>query len=136
MKTIEIEATESTPKILFDHINYKFEFIGEASPEDAKKFFNPLFVWMDELYNYIYYANSQNSSEKKHPINFTVHIDYITSSSLKCLYDVLKKIVKLKELTPEVQVTWLYDQGDDDMKENGEEFATMLQIPFIIKEAN
>jgi hypothetical protein len=135
MKIIEIEATESTPRILFDHINYKFEFIGEASPEDAKHFFNPLFTWMDELYSYIHYAISQNSQAKSHPINFVVHIDYITSSSLKCLYDILKKIVKLKELTPDVQVTWLYDHGDDDMKENGEEFATMLQIPFIIKEA-
>lgn len=135
MKIIELEATESTPRIRFDHLNNTFEFIGEASPEDAKLFFNPLFTWMDELYKYIHDANSQNSQAKPHPINFVVHIDYITSSSLKCLYDILKKIVKLKELTPDVQVTWLYDHGDDDMKENGEEFATMLQIPFVIKEA-
>ncbi len=136
MNTIEIEATESTPKILFDHLNYKFEFIGEASPEDAKHFFKPLFAWMDDFYNYIYYANSQNKSINNRPINFVVHVDYITSSSLKCLYDILKKIARLKELAPETQITWLFDKGDEDMKENGEEFATMLEIPFVIQEAN
>lgn len=135
MNAIKIDATENTPKVILDHINYNFELAGEASPEDAKKFFNPLLAWIDDFYNHVFYIKSQNPTGKVKPINFEIHIDYITSSSLKCLYDLLKKITKLKEITPDLKITWLYDEGDDDMKENGEEFASMIELPFDIKEA-
>jgi len=134
MNKLTIEPTEFTPKVILDHTQLKFEITGELSPENAKDFFAPILAWFDDFYNYLYYINSLEGSKKE--MDFVIHVDYFTSSALKCLYDVFKKTVTLKPYLKDLKITWLYDNEDLDMKENGEEFATMLDIPFVVKPLN
>lgn len=133
MYKLVIEQTDRTPHVSFDHLLLRFEIKGEISPEYAKDFFAPLFSWFDEFYNHLQYADALATVKKD--MNLVVHIDYITSSSLKCLYDLFKQTIRLKPYFKSVTVTWLYDPGDDDMKDNGEEFATMLDLGFEIRPA-
>src|ERR1700748_940948 len=110
MNKLTIEPTEFTPKVILDHTQLKFEITGELSPENAKDFFAPILAWFDAFYNYLYYINSLEGSKKE--MDFVIHVDYFTSSALKCLYDVFKKTVTLKPYLKDLKITWLYDNED------------------------
>ncbi len=133
MNKLILTATDTTPQITLDHLQSKFEIIGESSPEDSKKFYSALFSWMEEYKNYLYFINEQSGTKKK--LVFTFHLSYVSSSALKYTYNFLQKIEELKPLCESITIRWLYDKDDTDMEENGNEFSTMVHIPFIIEQA-
>lgn len=133
MNKLILAATDTTPQVTLDHLQNKFEVIGESCPEDTKQFYTPLFDWIEEYKKYLYFINDQSGTKKK--IIFTFHLSYVSSSALKYTYNFLQKIEELKSLCESVHVKWLYDKDDVDMEENGTEFSTMVHIPFIIEQA-
>ena len=135
MNKITLEATECTPKVLLDHIDFKFEIKGESSPEDAKQFYSPFLKWIDDFGNYLHFLYTSNPGTKKRDITFEFHMDYVTSSSLKNIYDMLVKIESLRPHTDNLKVKWIYDKGDEDMQDNGLEFSKMLKVPFEVVSA-
>jgi hypothetical protein len=132
MNKIALPATEFTPSVTMDHINFKFEIKGESSPEDARQFYSPLIKWVDDFGKYLLFLNDNSPGKKKETLVFTFHLDYVTSSSLKNIYDLLKKIESLQDYVHEVKIYWIYDAEDEDMKDNGLEFAKMLKMPFDV----
>jgi hypothetical protein len=135
MNKISLEATDFTPRILLDHITFTFEIIGESSPEDAKQFYSPVIKWIDDFGKYLHFLYQSNPALVKKDLTFHFHLDYVTSSSLKNIYDLLLKIETLKAYTNNLKIKWMYDEGDDDMKDNGVEFSKMLKMPFEIVSA-
>jgi hypothetical protein len=135
MNPIVLDQTEFTPKVVLDHVNFKFEIAGESSPEDARQFYAPLIKWIDDFGKYLHFLYSNNAASTRKPLVFSFHFDYVTSSSLKNIYDLLVKIEKLKEYTDQLTIRWVYDAEDEDMEDNGHEFSKMLQIPFEVVSA-
>jgi hypothetical protein len=130
MNKIFLEKTEYTPLVKFDHIDFSFEIKGESSPEDARQFYAPLIKWVDDFRNYLYFLNDKVPTKKS--LEFIFHMDYVTSSSLKNIYDLLVKIETLKPHVEGVKIKWIHDKDDEDMEENGIEFSKMLNIPFEV----
>jgi hypothetical protein len=135
MNKIALVATEFTPHILLDHNTFTFEIKGESSPEDAKQFYSPIIKWIDDFGKYLHFLYESNPELVKRDLVFHFHLDYVTSSSLKNIYDLLLKIETLKIYTDNLLIKWMFDEGDDDMKDNGLEFSKMLKIPFEILSA-
>ena len=133
MNKLILNATETTPQITLDHLQNKFEVIGESCPEDSKSFYTPIFEWIEEYKKYLYFVNDQSKAKKK--LVFTFHLSYVSSSALKYTYNLLQKLEDLKSLSETLTIKWLYDKDDIDMEENGNEFSTMVQIPFIVEQA-
>ena len=133
MNKLILEATDTTPKIHFDHLQNKFEIIGESCPEDSKQFYAVLFSWIEEYKNYLYFINEHSNTKKD--LTFTFHLSYVSSSALKYTYNFLQKIEELKPLCSSLNIRWLYDKDDTDMEENGNEFTTMVDLQFTIEEA-
>jgi hypothetical protein len=134
MNKLILEATDTTPRVVLDHLENKFEIIGEACPEDAKLFFASLFTWIDQYKNYLYFLNNESNAKKS--LIFTFHLNYVSSSALKYTYNFLQQLEELKPLCETVTIKWLYDKEDTDMEDNGKEFSTMVNIPFIIQPAS
>jgi hypothetical protein len=132
MNAISLERTEFTPRVNFDHVNFKFEIEGESSPEDARHFYAPLLKWIEDFGSYLHFLYSDSPTATKRDIVFTFHLDYVTSSSLKNLYDLLVKIESLKSYTDHLLIRWVHDADDEDMEDNGREFSKMLKIPFEV----
>ncbi|HXD91714.1 MAG TPA: DUF1987 domain-containing protein [Bacteroidia bacterium] len=132
MDKLILTATDVTPQITFDHLEGKFDIIGESCMENASKFYSTLFSWIEEYKTHLYFINDYNKNKKK--IVFTFHLSYVSSSSLKCTYDLLQKIEELKPFCESINIKWLYDKDDLDMEDNGNEFSTMVDIPFSILE--
>ena len=134
MNKLILEATDTTPKIVLDHLENKFEISGEASPEDSKLFYASLFSWIDQYKNYLYFLNNEGNSKKD--LVFTFHLNYVSSSALKYTYNFLQQVEELKPLCNSVTIKWLFDKEDTDMEDNGKEFSTMVNIPFVIQQAH
>lgn len=133
MNKLILAATDTTPQVTLDHLQNRFEIIGESSPEDSKQFYSSLFSWLEEYKSYLYFINEHNGAKKA--LTFTFHLSYVSSSALKYTYNFLQKIEELKPMCESISIRWLYDKDDTDMEENGQEFSTMIHIPFIIEQA-
>ena len=48
MKTLILEPTDETPKVVLDPENKVFSISGKSFPENVEVFFNPILRWLDE----------------------------------------------------------------------------------------
>ena len=119
MDVIKIMGTDDTPSITLDAGNNVFEISGRSLPEDVAAFYNPIIEWM-EKYN--------QSPLTKTVFNFK--LVYFNTASSKMLLDILMKLEELHNAGKEVIVKWHFSEDDEDMKEAGEEYADIVDVPF------
>lgn len=114
------EQSAKTPKVNFDASSGIFELKGKSIPENSVVYYKPLFDWLD---NYI-----QNPAPKT---SLNIQLDYFNTSSSKCIVDLFKKLEQItKNGKGEALINWLYDDQDDDMLEAGEDYKSIIKIPF------
>ena len=119
MKPIIIEGTPKTPTIKFDASEGVFEITGRSIPENSVEFYKPLVDWLD-----IY---------KETPLEKTIvkiKLEYFNTSSSKCILDVFKKLETIHKAKNEVEVNWYYEEDDEDMLEAGEDYESIIRMPF------
>ena len=119
MDVIKIMGTDDTPSVLLDVANNVFEISGRSLPEDVAAFYNPIIEWM-EKYN----------QDPKPKTVFHFKLAYFNTASSKMLLDILMKLEELHNSGKEVVVKWHYAEDDEDMKEAGEEYADIVDVPF------
>ncbi len=119
MNKFYLEPTKITPMVVLDHQNGIIELKGVSSPENSTGFYYQVLQQLDEYL-------------EKEPKSLTANLSflYFNTSSSKCLFDLLKKCTKLKHSGAELTINWYYDEMDDDMKEVGEDFSDILNVPF------
>ncbi len=122
MERLIIESTTKTPHVDFDPESGIFEISGVSVPENAIDFYTRVVNWLKE------YGNNPNS---KTEISF--RLNYLNTSSLQFLYDVLKELDGILE-PPLVVVNWYYSKGDTDMQETGEDFQGTTKVKFNLIE--
>ncbi len=112
MEDLFIEASKYTPAILFDYKNHLLEIKGESYPENIAEFYAPIFSWIEQ---YV---------EKLQDQKATINIDliYFNSSSSKILLDLFDILESAAEEGKNIEVNWIYEEGDEDGLEFGEEF--------------
>lgn len=118
MKKLYIKETLNSPKILLDPSKRRYEISGKSFPENSKTFYQPLFDWMDEF-------ASEGMTDK---IQLSLIFDYISSSSVITIKQLLAKIKTLCDQGANIQVLWHYDSTDADIKEIGEEYKKLIGI--------
>lgn len=120
MDNLEITGTAKTPSILFDSQSGVLEIKGRSIPENAIDFFKPLVDWLDEY-----------SKETKSVTKANIQLEYFNTSSSKCILDIFKKLENInKQDNSEVIINWYYEEDDEDMLEAGEDYQSILKIPF------
>ena len=119
MDTINLEPQKDTPKIILDKEKNVFEISGKSLPENVVEFYKPILEWLDT------YAKSPNPKTK-----FVMKYLYFNTASSKVILDILFKLADMHDNGTEVLVEWQYKQTNEEMKEAGEEYADILDIPF------
>jgi len=119
MDVIKILGTDDTPSVMLDAGNNVFEISGRSLPEDVAAFYNPIIDWM-EKYNQAPLAKTI----------FNFKLVYFNTASSKMLLDILMKLEELHNAGKEVLVKWHFAEDDEDMKEAGEEYADIVDVPF------
>jgi hypothetical protein len=121
---LKIERTKYTLAIDLDPVSGKLQFAGESYPENARAFFAPVFSWLDEYFK----ANPAN-------VEAELSLDYLNTSSTKCLLDILEVFERFRTGGGGINVTWYYSKDDEDTLTMGQEIAedTGLPIQFVEK---
>ncbi len=120
LQVLEIKGSNKTPYIRFDPNTGVLEMRGRSIPENAVEFYKPLVDWLTE-----YAKNPKDKTE------VNIQLEYFNTSSSKCILDVFKKLEEInKKEGKEVVINWYYEEDDEDMLEAGEDYQSILKIPF------
>ena len=123
MERISIEGTPKTPTVNFDHEKGVIEIKGRSIPENSIEFYQPLVEWL-EKYSEIVKGTS----------NVNIQLEYFNTSSSKCILDVFKKLELIHKKTSNVVINWFYEEDDEDMLEAGEDYQSIINVPFKMVE--
>ncbi|HPW65910.1 MAG TPA: DUF1987 domain-containing protein [Salinivirgaceae bacterium] len=118
MEPIKIEGSPKTPTVNFE-ASGKIEIKGRSIPENSIEFYKPLIDWLDQ-----YLTNPAKMT------NVDVQLEYFNTSSSKCILDVLKKLEAIYKAGNEVVINWHYEEDDEDMLEAGEDYQSIIKVPF------
>jgi hypothetical protein len=122
MTPLLIDATETTPSVLFDNNKGIMDIKGNSYDEDSTEFFRRLIGWLQD------YRLSPNQS-----IILNLQLKYLNSSSRYNLYETLKLFKAIKDQGIHLTVNWFYEKEDADIREAGEEFSDLINFPFNIR---
>lgn len=124
MDSINIEGTPKTPTVSFDAKTGNIEIKGRSIPENSIEFYKPLVDWLDKY-----------SEVAQDTVNVNIQLEYFNTSSSKCILDVFKKLENIQNKgKAEVVINWYYEEDDEDMLEAGEDYQSILKIPFKMVE--
>ena len=119
METIIIEGTPKTPSVNFDSTSGILHLKGRSIPENSIEFYKPLVEWLDG------YAGKP---QPKTAVN--IQLEYFNTSSSKCLLDLFKKLEGMHKSGNDIMIKWYYEEDDEDMLEAGEDYQSIINIPF------
>lgn len=119
MEALLIEGTQKTPAIEFDPQKGVLEIKGRSIPENSIEFYKPIVDWLEEY---------SSAAAAKTVVN--VHLEYFNTSSSKCILDVFKKLESIHKSNNDIQINWYYEEDDEDMLEAGEDYESIIRVPF------
>ncbi|HSA04828.1 MAG TPA: DUF1987 domain-containing protein, partial [Tenuifilaceae bacterium] len=59
-----------------------------------------------------------------------IRLEYFNTASSKCILDVFKKLEVLKKNSNDIVINWYYEEDDEDMLEAGEDYESIIKVPF------
>ena len=118
MNNLFVQGDYKNPTLDFKYETGVLEIKGRSWPEHATNAYKDAFEWLD---NYI--KAPQNTTTLK------VALEYFNTSSSKVVLDIVKYAEKLHKAGHNINVEWYYETDDLDLKEEGESYAEMVNIP-------
>lgn len=149
MDKILIKKTSKTPAIDFDYESGILEIRGVSIPEDADNFYAPLLEWVSK------YVEKTKEAEEDKQTCIRLKLIYFNTSTADYLVSILKTLKTLSESVedkdsepnPETDeediediedlsdakfvIEWHYEEDDEDMRETGAHFESIIDLPFV-----
>lgn len=125
LETLRIEATKSSPMVDLNGNKNLLRIEGESYPEDAAKFYSPVFKWVEKYLAWV-----------EGPVLVELRISYLNTSSLKCIMTFLDMLEDSYRKGADIAVSWCYDRDNEIAIECGKEFQEDLVLPFTLREDN
>ena len=116
MERLEFQPTQKTPYVLLDPSG-KVKFKGRSIPEDVSLFYEDILDWV------IAYATSPSAETV-----IDIEMEYLNSGTSKYILRILKKFKEVEREGFGVKIRWVYEEGDDDIQERGEYYASILDL--------
>ena len=121
MEKIIIKETPRTPSVYFDPDLGIFELKGKSTPENSTSFYSPLIEYVE--------GYSCHPAEKT---VLNVKFEFFNTSSSNRIHALFKRFERLYLADSEVIIRWFCETGDENMHDAGNDFRTILQVPFEI----
>jgi Domain of unknown function (DUF1987). len=118
MDALIIEGTHSTPSVKL-YPSGEFYFKGRSLPEDPLAFYTPIIHWINNC--------------KSDKITAEIYLEYMNTSSSKLIYTILRQI-KDNPYANNININWLYDEGDEESYDLGCDFQEQTELSFQFKE--
>lgn len=118
MDKLIIEATQSSPTIIFDAKAGRLQMRGESYPENAAAFYAPVFVWLKDFLA---------SLSPDAAVQVDLEILYLNSSSTKVMLNFLDLLEQAAQDGMRVVVNWYYDPDNEAILECGQDLSEELE---------
>lgn len=118
MEELLISPTKNTPEIVLNPQGI-IRFKGRSIHEDVTRFFEPVERWINGYVN--------------EPAELTcvdLNLEYFNSASAKSFIHLLQKLTHVTLKHKRIIFNWYYEEGDDDIFERGQYFASVLDVRF------
>lgn len=119
MDALKISSTIKSLEISLDAETGKLLFSGRSYPENSVVFFKPVIEWLNQ-----YALHPAAHTE------CTFMIEYFNSASRKNVIEIFKILDLISKSGHPVTVIWDFEEGDDTMKETGEEYQNLFRLDF------
>lgn len=116
MQELRIPASKNTPEITMLPTG-TIKIKGRSIHENVAEYFEPVEKWVEE---YV-----------KDPAELTcvdVMLEYFNSASARVLISVFQNITTVTLKNRKFIFNWYYEDGDEDILERGEYFASVLNV--------
>lgn len=123
MRVISLNPTKETPRVHLDKANNIFELEGRSRPENIDSFYGPIYEWFEE------YRRNPNDST-----HIQMNFEYFNTSSAKAILELLKLFENMHKDGLDIKIIWHYHEEDEDMQDAGQDYSTMVHLPFEFKE--
>ena len=123
LPVINIPAAFDTPEVELDKEKGIFRITGSSYPEDPLVFYRRIHEWFTA------YAQNPNPETV-----LEVHFKYFSTSSTQIFFEIFRIMEDLKREGKDVAIRWLYDSENEEIKENGENYSTLFDVPFQLIE--
>ena len=118
MDSVVIESSKKTPKVLLNP-DGKIHISGRSIHEDPAKFYDPLLLWISDY-----------CKDPSETTTVDIELEYFNSGSAKYILNILQALVGITEKGNKLVVNWHHEEGDDDILERGEYYASILNTNF------
>jgi hypothetical protein len=116
MEELKFAPTKNTPEIILNPDGI-IKIRGRSIHENAADFFSPVEKWIS---TYIQAPANVTSVE--------MSLEYFNSASAKIFISILQKITYVSLKHKKYVINWYYEEGDEDILERGEYFASVLDV--------
>jgi hypothetical protein len=123
MNIVKIPAGKRTPEVELNP-NGSLRIKGRSIHENIRDFFKPVEEWIGD-----YVGNAPGEVT-----TIDINLEYFNSATAKALLNILQKLIRVQLKSRKLVVNWYYEEGDEDIQERGEYFASVLKIPFNFRE--
>jgi hypothetical protein len=123
MEVLHILATDKTPEIKLDFKTGDLSISGRSIINDNPDFYNEL------IYALGHYCMNPAPVTIVH-----VQLDYFGDKSSRSLLEVFKLLESLHLKKSDVSINWYYTYENKEMRETGEDYEHLLNIPFRLVE--
>lgn len=120
MEKLSIKGEKKTPNISFDPDKMHLRLEGRSIPEDTVRFYEPVLKWLEKYVE----------SERTETTDLHVNLEYFNTSTSRYLFGIFKILEVYHNKGNPIQVHWYYEKDDFEMLESGEDYASILKIPF------
>lgn len=117
MDSLKIDATETTPAVSLNRETGAMEITGVSNEEDALGFYYPVIQWIDTYM-------TQPCPET----NMQIRLKFFNTASSKALFEIFKRLNRLKKQGKHVVVNWYYTKDDDTFREDIEYFNDLTSL--------
>ncbi len=121
MEALIIKKTDETPAVIFNPEKGKFQIAGNAWPENAQKFFEKIFEWLED-----YFID---------PLDETVlelRLNYFNTAVAKQLVKLLL-LFKEKSEIHNVKIIWYYPKDDYATFMEAQRYKQLLDMGDILE---
>ncbi|HAW51194.1 MAG TPA: nuclear pore complex subunit [Flavobacteriales bacterium] len=120
MENLHIAAEKKSPSVDFELYSGLLRIGGNSSLENPGKFYDNLINWLESY-----------TLKPAVKTTFKMEMEYFNSSSSKHLMRALRIMERIQQSgKSDVLVEWYHNEHDGSMFEAGEDFASMLKVPF------
>jgi len=112
MDNFNLKPTGKSPDIKLNAETGICEISGESFMENGIEFYDAIYDWFNEY-----------AEQVKGNINLILKLEYMNSSSLQHIYNLIVLLKKIKEGGLNVKVEWHYDDEEIDLEEDIEDIA-------------